>query len=209
MEKFKWNQKLGPYIVEITFPRNHAKNIFYTYRQYFYDLRILFYRLSLMRKCYQKIITFFLLSEGSELSSNSIVTTSRSFVGGQEAAVETRNGVTVPSPRHVGYTGALTHRGCAPSPMEFRSVPRKQFGPRKLHQSARGADSLKAVTFLADVTGSYFTRSVPTPSCSSSIRLSHLPTHPRRLSISLSFSPIIISSRIAFVTKTKEREHRS
>lgn len=36
---------------------------------------------------------------------------------------------------------------------------RKQFGPRKLHQSARGADGLKAVTFPAGVTGSYFTHS--------------------------------------------------
>lgn len=49
-------------------------------------------------------------------------------------------------------------------PAESRSAPRKQFGPRKLHQSARGADGLKAVTFPADVTSSYFTQSVPTPS---------------------------------------------
>jgi len=111
--------------------------------------------------------TFF--TERSESSPNSIVTVSRVFVGErQEAIVETRtclrNGVTVPSPRRAEYTGTPTHRSYALSPMESRSVSKKQFGPRELHQSARGADGLKAVTFPADVTGSYFTRSVPTPS---------------------------------------------
>lgn len=83
-------------------------------------------------------------------------------------------------PPHVG--------GCAQGPTEsWRSVPRrKQFGPRKLHQSARGADGLKAVTFPAAVTGSYFTQSThrrpPRAPCFSTIRLPHLrvpsPFHP-------------------------------
>lgn len=97
-----------------------------------------------------------------------VVTTSRLFVGGDKKPSSKRaclrNGVTAPSPRRVGYA-ALTRRGCARGSRGIRrSVPRKQFGPRKLHQSAHGADGLKAVTFPADVTSSYFTQSVPTPS---------------------------------------------
>lgn len=49
-----------------------------------------------------------------------------------------------PSSAHVVVALEVPRNSC--------SMPRKQFGPRKLHQSARGADGLKAVTFPADVT---------------------------------------------------------
>lgn len=89
-----------------------------------------------------------------------------------------------------GMRGTHTRHGCARCPPPTsRSVPRKQFGPRKLHQSARGADGLKAVTFPAGVTGSYFTQSHRRPPSLafrfSPIRLPHPPIYPRRLSPSL------------------------
>lgn len=92
-------------------------------------------------------------------------------------------------PPHVG--------GCARGPTESPSMPRrKQFGPRKLHQSARGADGLKAVTFPAGVTGSYFTQSThrrpPRAPCSSTTRLPHLraPTAPATAPLSPLFPPL-------------------
>jgi len=68
------------------------------------------------------------------------------FVGRQEVVVEPRaclrNDVTVPSPRRAEYMGTPTRRSYALSPMESRSVPRKQFDPRELHQSVRGAETV-------------------------------------------------------------------
>lgn len=91
------------------------KNIFFLYKINisFTTLESYFIvKLSVMRRYHRKIVSLF-LSESSVPPPNSVVTASRLFVGGQEAAVETRaclrNGVTVPSPRRVGYIRGSLH----------------------------------------------------------------------------------------------------
>lgn len=161
--------------------------------QLYFNTKLSLARESAIQRC------FCFLRETTTATSL-VVTASRLFVRDKKPSLKRaclRNGVAAPSPRRVGprYTSRLRSRSHGIP----RSVPRKQFGPRKLHQSARGADGLKAVTFPADVTGSYFTQSAPTPS-SCSLLLLDPPSSstylPFLLSLSLSLASAVSFERL-------------